>query len=153
MEIRGFSKETHDRTRKWAHDTVLDEHSSCKRAPCKGLQSWALLWGLMFALLRPLPQRTALTLWRPWNNLKLVSRHIADIPLLCLVFKSKTQEVDGSIMLILGMQNFSSVFSAFSTGATWGCCRPWVLFMYYKCLSKVILCPCKKDWCIQCLIQ
>lgn len=52
------------------------------------------------------------------EQFELVSRHIADTPLLCLVFKSKTQEVDGSIMLILCVQNFSAVFSAFSTGAT-----------------------------------
>ena len=72
---------------------------------------------LMFALLRPLPKHPAVTLWRLWNNLKLVSRDFANTSLLGLVFKSKIQEVNSSLTLIFCMQNFSSVFSAFPTGA------------------------------------
>lgn len=40
MEMRGFSRETHDRTRKLAHDIVLDGHSSS--GGIVGLQGWAL---------------------------------------------------------------------------------------------------------------
>lgn len=46
---------------------------------------------LLFALPRSLPQRAALTLWKLWNNLKLVSRDFADTYSLGLVFKSKMQ--------------------------------------------------------------
>lgn len=40
MEILGFSRETPDTGRKWAHDTVLDEYSFFGRV--LGLQGWAL---------------------------------------------------------------------------------------------------------------
>lgn len=40
MEILGFSRETSDTCRKWAHDTVLDEYSFFGRV--LGLQGWAL---------------------------------------------------------------------------------------------------------------
>lgn len=174
--MHGFSRETHDRNRKWACDTVLDEHSSSSRVVGRqGSAFQAYSWGhlqahpmvhlfsvrpgkipqllqvLMFALQRPLPHCTALTSWRLWNNLKLASRDIADTFLLHLVFESKIQEANGSTVLIFCMQNF--IFSAFPTGATWGCCWPWALFMSHKFIYKVILCPYQKDWCIQRPIQ
>lgn len=64
---------------------------------------------LMFAYLY-------LSILRLGNNFKLVSRDIADATLFGI--KSKMQEASGSMILIFCMQNFSSIFSAFPTGAT-----------------------------------
>lgn len=196
MEIVGFSRETHDTARKWAHDTVLDEYSFFGRV--LGLQGWALpvlsswgqcslgmlsqilnfqafSWGifntcthpmarlfhvrsgrlpqplqvLMFALPKPWPQHTALTSWRLWNHLELMSGTL-QTPL-HLVLKCKMQEVRGWMIQIFCMQNFSSDFSVFSAAATWGYCWLWVLFMEHKYISKVILCPYNKtDACSVC---
>lgn len=66
----------------------------------------------MFALRRPLPHCSGLTSWRLWNNLKLASTDVADTSLLYLVFESKIQEVNGSMILVFCMQNFS--FLSFS---------------------------------------